>query len=115
MTINVTLPSGSVFLCCANKVSISRFPSLRVRFTSADNLHTPAAQIGFSFQLKCVLLYTFYEEIMIPEYVEKRKRIFPLLMTPRNPFYLVVYTEEMNDGHSVAGGAALHLILPELN
>ena len=52
---------------------------------------------------------------MIPEYVERRKRVFPFLMTPRNPFYLVVYTEEMNDGHSVAGGAALHLILPELN
>ena len=38
-----------------------------------QTIYTPAAQIGFSSQFKCVLLYTFYGEIMIPEYVEKRK------------------------------------------
>ena len=32
-----------------------------------QTIYTPPAQIGFSSQFKCVLLYTFYGVIMIPE------------------------------------------------
>ena len=46
-----------------------------------QTIYTPAAQIGFSSQFKCVLLYTFlwgnYDPLNM--YLEKRKRVFPVL------------------------------------
>ena len=106
----MTVSSGSVFLCCEHKVSVS---SLRVMvrwgdFTSADNLHTASSDWIFFSVWMCSLVYILWGNYdpWICRDVEKRKRIFPVI----RPF-LSASVHRRNEWWSLCGrrGATSYL------